>query len=142
MWKLNENYAANLQKIISIVFSTTISFATFYQASVFNSFVFVRQCCFQEQSTGLGKPGKGHYWTIDPKSTHEFQEEGSLRRRSRGFRRRQQPKPYAQQYMQYSNAGDYNSNRTDDRMDFPVSVCHFLCIHLVCESNNLREIRK
>lgn len=77
--------------------------------------------CFQEQSSGLGKPGKGHYWTIDPKSNHEFQEEGSLRRRSRGFRRRQQTKPYTQQYIQYANSGDYTSNRTEDRIDFPVS---------------------
>lgn len=69
----------------------------------------------------MGKPGKGHYWTIDPKSNHEFQEEGSLRRRTRGFRRRQQQKPYAQQYIQYANPGEYTSNRSDDRMDFPVN---------------------
>lgn len=52
----------------------------------------------QDQASGTGKPGKGHYWTIDPKSDHEFQDEGSLRRPSRGFRRRQQSKPYPQQY--------------------------------------------
>ena len=34
---------------------------------------------------GLGRPGKGHYWTIDPASEFMF-EEGSFRRRPRGFR--------------------------------------------------------
>lgn len=41
---------------------------------------------------GLGKPGKGHYWTIDPKSEYMFEDEGSLRRRPRGFRRKHQMK--------------------------------------------------
>ena len=36
---------------------------------------------------GLGRPGKGHYWTIDPASEFMF-EEGSFRRRPRGFRRK------------------------------------------------------
>lgn len=39
---------------------------------------------------GLGKPGKGHYWTIDSKSEYMFEDEGSLRRRPRGFRRKHQ----------------------------------------------------
>lgn len=43
---------------------------------------------------GLGKPGKGHYWTIDPKSEYMFEDEGSLRRRPRGFRRKHQMKSY------------------------------------------------
>lgn len=44
---------------------------------------------------GLGKPGKGHYWTIDPKSEYMFEDEGSLRRRPRGFRRKHQLKSYS-----------------------------------------------
>ncbi|CAB0000783.1 unnamed protein product [Nesidiocoris tenuis] len=49
---------------------------------------------------GLGRPGKGHYWTIDPGSELMF-EEGSFRRRPRGFRRKCQamrggPQAYAQ----------------------------------------------
>lgn len=36
---------------------------------------------------GLGRPGKGHYWTIDPSAEFMF-EEGSFRRRPRGFRRK------------------------------------------------------
>lgn len=42
----------------------------------------------------MGKPGKGHYWTIDPKSEYMFEDEGSLRRRPRGFRRKHQLKSY------------------------------------------------
>ncbi|XP_054711152.1 forkhead box protein D2-like [Uloborus diversus] len=54
--------------------------------------------CFIKLPKGLGRPGKGHYWTIDPASEYMF-EEGSFRRRPRGFRRRYQAlKPYAQFY--------------------------------------------
>lgn len=37
---------------------------------------------------GVGKPGKGHYWTIDRNSEHMFEDAGSTRRRPRGFRRK------------------------------------------------------
>ncbi|XP_039763503.1 forkhead box protein F1-A-like [Pararge aegeria] len=46
--------------------------------------------CFVKLPKGLGRPGKGHYWTIDPSSEFMF-EEGSFRRRPRGFRRKCQP---------------------------------------------------
>ena len=36
--------------------------------------------CFIKLPKGLGRPGKGHYWTIDPASEFMF-EEGSFRRR-------------------------------------------------------------
>ncbi|XP_014663430.1 PREDICTED: forkhead box protein F1-like, partial [Priapulus caudatus] len=50
--------------------------------------------CFIKLPKGLGRPGKGHYWTIDPGSEFMF-EEGSFRRRPRGFRRKCQAlKPY------------------------------------------------
>jgi forkhead box protein F len=43
---------------------------------------------------GLGRPGKGHYWTVDPGAEFMF-EEGSFRRRPRGFRRKCQAlKPF------------------------------------------------
>ncbi|KAL7984545.1 hypothetical protein Chor_003115 [Crotalus horridus] len=43
--------------------------------------------CFIKLPKGLGRPGKGHYWTIAPASEFMF-EEGSFRRRPRGFRRK------------------------------------------------------
>uniref|UniRef100_A0A8C6WZF1 Forkhead box F2a n=1 Tax=Neogobius melanostomus TaxID=47308 RepID=A0A8C6WZF1_9GOBI len=43
--------------------------------------------CFIKLPKGLGRPGKGHYWTVDPSSEFMF-EEGSFRRRPRGFRRK------------------------------------------------------
>ncbi|CAG7817898.1 unnamed protein product, partial [Allacma fusca] len=50
--------------------------------------------CFIKLPKGLGRPGKGHYWTIDPSSEYMF-EEGSFRRRPRGFRRKCQAlKPF------------------------------------------------
>ncbi|XP_015124100.1 forkhead box protein O [Diachasma alloeum] len=58
--------------------------------------------CFIKLPKGLGRPGKGHYWTIDPASEYMF-EEGSFRRRPRGFRRKCQAlKP---QYSQYFPGG-------------------------------------
>lgn len=49
--------------------------------------------CFIKLPKGLGRPGKGHYWTIDPSAEFMF-EEGSFRRRPRGFRRKCQLKPF------------------------------------------------
>lgn len=43
--------------------------------------------CFLKLPKGLGRAAKGHYWTIDPSSEFMF-EEGSFRRRPRGFRRK------------------------------------------------------
>ncbi|XP_013772227.1 forkhead box protein F1-like [Limulus polyphemus] len=55
--------------------------------------------CFIKLPKGLGRPGKGHYWTIDPASEYMF-EEGSFRRRPRGFRRKCQTlKQYTASYQ-------------------------------------------
>ncbi len=43
--------------------------------------------CFIKLPKALGRPGKGHYWTIDRNHEYMF-EEGSFRRRPRGFRRK------------------------------------------------------
>ncbi|NXL53644.1 FOXF2 protein, partial [Podilymbus podiceps] len=43
--------------------------------------------CFIKLPKGLGRPGKPPHWTIDPASEFMF-EEGSFRRRPRGFRRK------------------------------------------------------
>merc|ERR1719427_684687 len=48
--------------------------------------------CFIKLPKGLGRPGKGHYWTIDQRFDYMF-EQGSYRRRPRGFRRKAL-KPY------------------------------------------------
>ncbi|CAL4122067.1 unnamed protein product [Meganyctiphanes norvegica] len=50
--------------------------------------------CFLKLPKSMGRPGKGHYWAIDPTAELMF-EEGSFRRRPRGFRRKVQAmKPY------------------------------------------------
>ncbi|XP_037282301.2 uncharacterized protein LOC119175458 [Rhipicephalus microplus] len=60
--------------------------------------------CFIKLPKGLGRPGKGHYWTIDPSSQLMF-EEGSFRRRPRGFRRKcQTMKAYTTFYPTPSSA--------------------------------------
>ncbi|XP_015189261.1 PREDICTED: forkhead box protein E1-like [Polistes dominula] len=58
--------------------------------------------CFIKLPKGLGRAGKGHYWTIDPSTEYMF-EEGSFRRRPRGFRRKGQA--LKAQYPQYYSAG-------------------------------------
>ncbi|KAF0884728.1 FOXF1 protein, partial [Crocuta crocuta] len=61
--------------------------------------------CFIKLPKGLGRPGKGHYWTIDPASEFMF-EEGSFRRRPRGFRRKCQAlKPM---YSMMNGLGGFN----------------------------------
>lgn len=58
--------------------------------------------CFIKLPKGLGRPGKGHYWTIDPSSEILF-EEGSCRRRPRGFRRKCL-KPYPSPQLNLTNS--------------------------------------
>ncbi|XP_035231642.1 uncharacterized protein LOC118203473 [Stegodyphus dumicola] len=53
--------------------------------------------CFIKLPKGLGRPGKGHYWTVDPASVTVFQD-GSSKRRPRGFRRKCQD---MQRYSMY-----------------------------------------
>ena len=50
-----------------------------------NEKVCINSSLIKHKFEGLGRPGKGHYWTIDPASEFMF-EEGSFRRRPRGFR--------------------------------------------------------
>lgn len=102
----------------SYVFPIMHTFFNWIQFLVYN---------LKEQGSGLGKPGKGHYWKIDPKSNHEFQEEGSLRRRTRGFRRRQQStKAYAPSYPHFPVYCDYSTSRPDERSDYSVNCVFFL----------------
>ncbi|RWS23455.1 Fork head domain transcription factor slp1-like protein [Leptotrombidium deliense] len=62
--------------------------------------------CFIKLPKNIGKSGKGHYWTIDS-TTESIFEEGSCRRRPRGFRRKaQQVKPYVSAYP--AEAYNYN----------------------------------
>ena len=42
--------------------------------------------CFIKQPREQGRPGKGHYWTVDPDAAHMF-ENGSFRRRKRRFKK-------------------------------------------------------
>jgi len=60
--------------------------------------------CFKKLPKECGKPGKGHYWTIDSSAEYMFEDEGSLRRRPRGFRRKQQMKAYSSSGTFYPSA--------------------------------------
>lgn len=42
--------------------------------------------CFQKLPREQGKPGKGHYWVLDPGAKHMF-EDGSYRRRKRRYKK-------------------------------------------------------
>lgn len=76
--------------------------------------------CFIKLPKGLGRPGKGHYWTIDPSSEFMF-EEGSFRRRPRGFRRKCQVlKPM---YRMMNGLG-LGSAILPQGFDFQTQSCH------------------
>ncbi|KAI4881280.1 hypothetical protein NFI96_032541, partial [Prochilodus magdalenae] len=76
--------------------------------------------CFIKLPKGLGRPGKGHYWTIDPASEFMF-EEGSFRRRPRGFRRKCQVlKPM---YRMMNGLG-LGSAILPQSFDFQTPGCH------------------
>ncbi|XP_030081482.1 forkhead box protein biniou [Drosophila hydei] len=73
--------------------------------------------CFKKlpKGMGVGKPGKGNYWTIDENSAHLFEDEGSLRRRPRGYRSKIKVKTYpvnANSFYSgsYADAGMDNAN--------------------------------
>ncbi|KAG9274638.1 forkhead box protein F2-like [Astyanax mexicanus] len=78
--------------------------------------------CFIKLPKGLGRPGKGHYWTIDPGSEFMF-EEGSFRRRPRGFRRKCQAlKPAMYRVM---NGIGFGAPVLPQNFDFQSpSACH------------------
>ena len=46
--------------------------------------------CFQKLPREQGKPGKGHYWILDPGARHMF-EDGSYRRRKRRYKKGDTP---------------------------------------------------
>lgn len=81
--------------------------------------------CFIKLPKGLGRPGKGHYWTIDPSSEFMF-EEGSFRRRPRGFRRKcqamkpQYPASFFANNMagMMNQSGDYNHQSLVQPQDY------------------------
>ncbi|XP_061832336.1 forkhead box protein F2 [Nerophis lumbriciformis] len=76
--------------------------------------------CFIKLPKGLGRPGKGHYWTIDPGSEFMF-EEGSFRRRPRGFRRKCQAlKPM---YRMINGVG-FGASILPPSFDFQSPSCH------------------
>ncbi|KAI5090578.1 forkhead box protein F2 [Silurus meridionalis] len=76
--------------------------------------------CFIKLPKGLGRPGKGHYWTIDPASEFMF-EEGSFRRRPRGFRRKCEVlKPM---YRMMNGLG-FTSAILPQNFDLQSSTCH------------------
>ncbi|XP_065361178.1 forkhead box protein biniou [Calliphora vicina] len=71
--------------------------------------------CFKKlpKGMGVGKPGKGNYWTIEQNSAYMFEDEGSLRRRPRGYRSKLKVKPYA------AANGFYATGSYDTGMDNP-----------------------
>ena len=66
--------------------------------------------CFIKLQRGLGRPGKGHYWTVHPSSEHLF-EEGACRRRPRGFRKKNPKSSRSQFTAQAFTTTSYNSSQ-------------------------------
>lgn len=66
---------------------------------------------------GVGRPGKGHYWTIDPTAEFMFQD-GASRRRPRGFRRKCPSNSVG-------NSASSISGDTVSGLDSPPCINHF-----------------
>ena len=59
--------------------------------------------CFIKLPKALGRPGKGHYWTVDPSQEYMFEDGGSFRRRPRGFRKRPNLKGSSGRYASHQS---------------------------------------
>ncbi|XP_055686098.1 fork head domain transcription factor slp1-like [Lutzomyia longipalpis] len=72
--------------------------------------------CFQKvpKNAGIGKSGKGHYWTIDAKSEYMFQDESCQRRRPRGYRKRMTSAPYVKPENFYPPPSNYEPTPITD----------------------------
>ena len=75
--------------------------------------------CFIKLPKGLGRPGKGHYWTLDPSAEYMF-EEGSSRRRPRGFRRKCRHAPL-KPFGYYPTGGAITSSGYDPTQGLPAA---------------------
>ena len=67
--------------------------------------------CFQKLPREQGKPGKGHYWVLDPGARHMF-DDGSYRRRKKRYKKGDNPE----------QGNDGEDNPTQERQD--MSHCH------------------
>lgn len=67
--------------------------------------------CFQKLPREQGKPGKGHYWILDPGARHMF-DDGSYRRRKKRYKRGDAPEQ-----------GNEEENPTPERQDL-AAHCH------------------
>lgn len=76
----------------------------------------------------VGKPGKGHFWTIDPKSEYMFEDEGSLRRRPRGFRRKHQMKSFGSPNPGHMSYYPPPAGNGYDNVSISVSIFVYLTI--------------
>ena len=84
--------------------------------------------CFIKLPKSMGRPGKGHYWAIDPTAELMF-EEGSFRRRPRGFRRKVHAlKPY----------GIYNGTAHDLR-SYDTEQCQYASSNVNYQYSNYNQ---
>jgi hypothetical protein len=67
--------------------------------------------CFQKLPREQGKPGKGHYWVLDPGARHMF-DDGSYRRRKKRYKKGDNP----------ADQGNDEENPTQERQD--ITHCH------------------
>ncbi|XP_075228958.1 uncharacterized protein LOC142328800 [Lycorma delicatula] len=74
--------------------------------------------CFIKIPKALGRPGKGHYWTVDAASELMF-EEGSYRRRPRGYRKKINPRQQSYPVQFFSNPSDPAQEYIHQQSSYP-----------------------
>ena len=60
--------------------------------------------CFQKLPREQGKPGKGHYWILDPGARHMF-DDGSYRRRKKRYKKGDAPEPPSEEPETHHDLG-------------------------------------
>ena len=73
--------------------------------------------CFQKLPREQGKPGKGHYWILDPGARHMF-DDGSYRRRKRRYKKGDAPEQ-----------GNEEDNSASERQEL-AAHCHLSVGHI------------
>ena len=81
--------------------------------------------CFQKLPREQGKPGKGHYWVLDPGAKHMF-EDGSYRRRKRRYKKGDAPDQGNDEDNSLSERGDLTQCHLGDGLSLgaPASINH------------------
>ena len=83
--------------------------------------------CFQKLPREQGKPGKGHYWILDPGARHMF-DDGSYRRRKKRYKKGDAPEPSSEEPESHHDLQGYPRKPTGSGVE-GLSNCGMVSMH-------------